>query len=416
MSILNLLDRPIAYHRPFAAISGSICGGVFLSQAFYWSQRTSDPDGWFWKTQEQWFNETFMSRYEQETARKKLIAIGVLEQKRQGLPAKLFYRIDREALEIKMQNYADKYVEIPHTGVMDSSRQVSGKPSDNLCTENTSESTSEINTPLTPKGEEIAANQTSLFFEESQDQKTNPCQNSKSINQDIPPRPPSQPPKLTEADFDRFWEIVKMEDGKSGKAASLKKFLAIKGVSADTLIQARIQQQEWHRANRGVLKYLSVPNNWLRDGRWEDEMKSSIAPSQHSSPADLSLVRSPSELAATDQEFDSWWNRYLAIVSEINDIPCQGDRNQALNAYKELLMAGCTEEMLSRSLKAYYDQSKERWLRGKQVFMTSAAKFLENDTWKVAIAKDEVKAPTQAEQTNTAWADRLRAKHGAVAL
>jgi|GEM_PF-2670960 len=227
---------------------------------------------------------------------------------------------------------------------------------------------------------------------------------------------PSKPPKLTEADFDRFWEIVKMEAGKSGKAASLKKFLAIKGVSADTLIQARIQQQEWHRANRGVLKYLSVPNNWLRDGRWEDEMKSSIAPSQHSSPADLSLVRSPSELAATDQEFDSWWNRYLAIVSEINDIPCQGDRNQALNAYKKLLMAGCTEEMLSRSLKAYYDQSKERWLRGKQVFMTSAAKFLENDTWKVAIAKDEVKAPTQAEQTNTAWADRLRAKHGAVAL
>ena len=79
-------------------------------------------------------------------------------------------------------------------------------------------------------------------------------------------------------------------------------------------------------------------------------------------------------------------------------------------------MAGCTEEMLSHSLKAYYYQSKERWLRGKQVFMTSAAKFLENDTWKVAIAKDEVKAPTQAEQTTTAWADRLRAKHGAAAL
>jgi|GEM_PF-1815925 len=144
MSILNLLDRPIAYHRPFAAISGSVCGGVFLSQAFYWSQRTSDPDGWFWKTQEQWFDETFMTRYEQEAARKKLIAIGVLEQKRQGLPAKLFYRIDRKALEIKLQNYADKYVEFPHTCLRETSRQVCGKPADNLYTENTSETTSSL--------------------------------------------------------------------------------------------------------------------------------------------------------------------------------------------------------------------------------------------------------------------------------
>ena len=270
MSILNLLDRPIAYHRPFAAISGSICGGVFLSQAFYWSQRTSDPDGWFWKTQEQWFNETFMSRYEQETARKKLIAIGVLEQKRQGLPAKLFYRIDRKALEIKMQNYADKYVEIPHTGVMDSSRQVSGKPADNLCTENTSESTSEINTPLTPKGEEIAANQTSLFSGESQDQKINPCQNSKPINQDIPPNPPSPPPNLTEADFDRFW---KQTSPKNGKEESLKLFLAVKGVSAETLINARVSQQEWHDKSNGTLQYLARPPKWLRQKLWTDVME-----------------------------------------------------------------------------------------------------------------------------------------------
>ena len=124
MSILNLLDRPIAYHRAFAAISGSICGGIFLSQAFYWSQRTSDPDGWFWKTQEQWFDETFMTRYEQETARKKLVSIGVLEQKKQGMPAKLFYRIDREALEVKMQKYAG----IQHTGVMESNIQACGNP------------------------------------------------------------------------------------------------------------------------------------------------------------------------------------------------------------------------------------------------------------------------------------------------
>lgn len=99
MSILSLLDRPIAFHRVFAAIANSVNAGVMLSQAVYWSHRTKDPDGWFYKSQEEWFEETFLSRREQETARKKLIAIGVLEEKRSGLPARLFFRVKKEALE-----------------------------------------------------------------------------------------------------------------------------------------------------------------------------------------------------------------------------------------------------------------------------------------------------------------------------
>ena len=48
----ELLDRLISFHRILAKGSGGATVGLFLSQAFYWSRRTDNPEGWFWKTQE----------------------------------------------------------------------------------------------------------------------------------------------------------------------------------------------------------------------------------------------------------------------------------------------------------------------------------------------------------------------------
>lgn len=73
-----------------------------LSQALYWTPRAKDPDGWFWKTQDEWFEETMLSRKEQETARRRLKELGngsVWHEQLRGVPAKLFYRIDLDALE-----------------------------------------------------------------------------------------------------------------------------------------------------------------------------------------------------------------------------------------------------------------------------------------------------------------------------
>jgi hypothetical protein len=97
-NVLGLLDRPIAYHRIFAELGGSVTAGVFLSQAVYWSQRTTDPDGWFWKTQKEWHEETYLKRSEQEIARRELRAAGILEEKKKGVPAKLYFRVNLETL------------------------------------------------------------------------------------------------------------------------------------------------------------------------------------------------------------------------------------------------------------------------------------------------------------------------------
>lgn len=78
MNILPLLDRPIAFQRSFIRLDIGVTAALFLSQMIYWTNR-SDDDGWVYKTQEEWEEETGLSRYEQEGARKKLRSIGVLQ-------------------------------------------------------------------------------------------------------------------------------------------------------------------------------------------------------------------------------------------------------------------------------------------------------------------------------------------------
>ena len=94
----KVLSRPISFHRIFATIGGGAAEGLFLSQAYYWSFRTTLGNGWFYKTAQQWGQETALTRREQERSRKRLIGLGILEEKREGLPSRLYYRVNRSKL------------------------------------------------------------------------------------------------------------------------------------------------------------------------------------------------------------------------------------------------------------------------------------------------------------------------------
>lgn len=98
MSIMDLLDRPIAYQRSFVRLGGGVLGAVLMSQAVYWSRRTTHAGGWFYKSQAEWEEETGLKRSEQEKARKALTATGVLEEVRKGAPAKLYFRVNEKQL------------------------------------------------------------------------------------------------------------------------------------------------------------------------------------------------------------------------------------------------------------------------------------------------------------------------------
>jgi hypothetical protein len=99
-----LLDRPIAFHRVFVTLTGSVTSALFLSQSLYWQNRC---DGWFWKTQEQWEDETGLSRREQESARNRLKDLGLIHEERRGSPAKLYFQVDLERVQTRMAEIAN---------------------------------------------------------------------------------------------------------------------------------------------------------------------------------------------------------------------------------------------------------------------------------------------------------------------
>lgn len=163
MKLIDVLDRPIAFQRAFVSLGAGVTGALMLSQALYWSKRTDVEDGWFYKTMEEWEAETGLTRSEQEGARKKLVKSGVLEEKRKGVPCRLYFRVDLDALAAnlgaenpktsmrKARNPvcgkpANKSAENPQPGLQETCTQVSGKPAD--ITENTTEITAEITTDI----------------------------------------------------------------------------------------------------------------------------------------------------------------------------------------------------------------------------------------------------------------------------
>ncbi|MDT0510496.1 DnaT-like ssDNA-binding domain-containing protein [Halomonas sp. LES1] len=105
----SLLGRPVAYQPVFARLPGvTVQGAIFLSQALFLCNTPTarKRDGWFWKEQQgdsdSWEAETGMSAKQQVTARRQLVAIGVLEEVRKGVPAKTWYRVNTDVLALRL--------------------------------------------------------------------------------------------------------------------------------------------------------------------------------------------------------------------------------------------------------------------------------------------------------------------------
>ena len=167
--LLHLLDRPIAFHRCFVTLTGSVTAALMLSQALYWQRRCKDPEGWWYKTRDDWAEETGLSRYEQEGARKRLRKLGVMQEHLRGVPATIWYRVNEERLLEGLSKVAQRktsnpvpvggkpaiqLVENQPTGRRKNHQLVGGKPPNKLAgfaptfkgTETTTETTTEITT------------------------------------------------------------------------------------------------------------------------------------------------------------------------------------------------------------------------------------------------------------------------------
>lgn len=98
VSLHGLFQRPIAYLPIVAKATGSVKLTVMWSQINYWTDKARDPEGWVYKTQAEMFEETGLSRKEQETARDLGAKIGVLSSDVRGTPPTVHYRVHRERM------------------------------------------------------------------------------------------------------------------------------------------------------------------------------------------------------------------------------------------------------------------------------------------------------------------------------
>ena len=97
--LLEVFDIPVSFHRCLVPVTGGITSALMLSQAI-WTTHALEPaaEGWFMRSQDEWTEETGLSRWEQETARRALRRAGLLEERRFGMPARLWFRVRAEAV------------------------------------------------------------------------------------------------------------------------------------------------------------------------------------------------------------------------------------------------------------------------------------------------------------------------------
>jgi hypothetical protein len=98
-----LADKPIAYYAVLARALNSATAGILLSQFLYWTPRARD--GWFYKTRDEIYRETALTRREQETARAVLRKTKLIDEQRRGVPARMYYRVNMEQLVKLLTSY-----------------------------------------------------------------------------------------------------------------------------------------------------------------------------------------------------------------------------------------------------------------------------------------------------------------------
>lgn len=155
----ELFDRPIAFHSGFKKPTGSTNAALLVSQMIYWSNRTTNPDGWFYKTAEEFEDETKLTRKEQLKARNILKNLGWLEEKLKGIPATLYFRLTET-----FDDYLKSSFYFQSNQVCTSSQNLIDLPVKTI-SENTSKITT--NPPKAPRGGDVEG-----FFKSTKKEQT----------------------------------------------------------------------------------------------------------------------------------------------------------------------------------------------------------------------------------------------------
>ncbi|WP_339096226.1 hypothetical protein WDJ50_02740 [Deinococcus sp. VB142] len=93
----NTIPIPV----PFVRLLGDYASAAFLSQCLYWTGRTEDAGGWFYKSREEWAEELCLT--EKQVRRCMEVCGEFVEVQRRGIPARNYYRPNQAAIAQALQ-------------------------------------------------------------------------------------------------------------------------------------------------------------------------------------------------------------------------------------------------------------------------------------------------------------------------
>ena len=93
-----LPNRMVGYSPDLARMVGGATTGLFLSQLLYLSDKGHNPEGWVYKSEAEMGKETGLTKREQQTARRKLLSLGVITIIRGGFRNTYHFKIIWEKL------------------------------------------------------------------------------------------------------------------------------------------------------------------------------------------------------------------------------------------------------------------------------------------------------------------------------
>src|SRR5687767_14190718 len=100
-----LPNRTVGYSPDLARAVGGATTGLFLSQLLFLSDKGANPEGWVYKSEAEMGRETGLTKREQQTARRKLLALGIIQIVSRGFKFTYHFRIVWERLLQVIEQY-----------------------------------------------------------------------------------------------------------------------------------------------------------------------------------------------------------------------------------------------------------------------------------------------------------------------
>src|ERR687896_957893 len=100
-----LPNRIIGYSPDLARIVGGATIGLYLNQLLFLSDKGHNPEGWIYKSEAEMGKETGLTKREQQTARRKLLSLGVIAIMRGGWKNTYHFKVLWEKLYQVIEQY-----------------------------------------------------------------------------------------------------------------------------------------------------------------------------------------------------------------------------------------------------------------------------------------------------------------------